>query len=371
MVRNFGREAAACSLAFELEADFAHVFEVKENRVQVRGDHASSRGRVVDGFAYQNRAVSRRLEVAFPAGARLTPGLARMDVVVPPGGQWTATLEFRLVVDGDASRAALRATGPRSSSRCRPPGCGNGRPPPPGCAATTSGVDATFLQSQRDLGALRIFDPEHPQRAVIAAGAPWFMTLFGRDSLHHLAHDAGRRPEPGHRHPSHPGPHAGRTGRRPHRGAARQDPPRECAAGSPRSSMPTRGPCTTARSTPPRCSSCCWVELVSWGAADDVLDAAPAARRPGARLDRASSATGMVTGSSSTSGPPSEGLANQGWKDSFDGVSFASGRLAEAPIALCEVQGYVYAAYLSPGRHRPSARASARSRPSSTSGRGS
>ena len=40
------------------------------------------------------------------------------------------------------------------------------------------------------------------------------------------------------------------------------------------------------------------------------------------------------------------GLANQGWKDSFDGVNFAGGSLAEAPIALCEVQGYVYAAYL-------------------------
>jgi glycogen debranching enzyme len=40
------------------------------------------------------------------------------------------------------------------------------------------------------------------------------------------------------------------------------------------------------------------------------------------------------------------GLVNQGWKDSWDGVPFADGRLAEPPIALCEVQGYVYAAYL-------------------------
>jgi glycogen debranching enzyme len=39
------------------------------------------------------------------------------------------------------------------------------------------------------------------------------------------------------------------------------------------------------------------------------------------------------------------GLLNQGWKDSHDGINFADGRLAEAPIALCEVQGYVYAAY--------------------------
>src|SRR5439155_10809731 len=39
-------------------------------------------------------------------------------------------------------------------------------------------------------------------------------------------------------------------------------------------------------------------------------------------------------------------LRNQGWKDSWDGVNFADGRLAEGAIALCEVQGYTYAAYL-------------------------
>jgi len=39
-----------------------------------------------------------------------------------------------------------------------------------------------------------------------------------------------------------------------------------------------------------------------------------------------------------------KGLANQGWKDSFDAIFHADGRLAEGPIALAEVQGYVYAA---------------------------
>jgi len=38
------------------------------------------------------------------------------------------------------------------------------------------------------------------------------------------------------------------------------------------------------------------------------------------------------------------GLANQGWKDSHDAVYHVDGRLAPGPIALCEVQGYVYAA---------------------------
>jgi glycogen debranching enzyme len=40
------------------------------------------------------------------------------------------------------------------------------------------------------------------------------------------------------------------------------------------------------------------------------------------------------------------GLANQGWKDSHDSVFHADGTDAPGPIALCEVQGYVYAARL-------------------------
>ncbi len=41
-----------------------------------------------------------------------------------------------------------------------------------------------------------------------------------------------------------------------------------------------------------------------------------------------------------------DGLANQGWKDSHDAVFHANGDLAEGPIALVEVQGYVYAALI-------------------------
>src|SRR5260370_4277105 len=43
-------------------------------------------------------------------------------------------------------------------------------------------------------------------------------------------------------------------------------------------------------------------------------------------------------------GETPRGLANQGWKDSWDAISHADGTLAAPPIALCEVQSYVYAA---------------------------
>jgi glycogen debranching enzyme len=45
-----------------------------------------------------------------------------------------------------------------------------------------------------------------------------------------------------------------------------------------------------------------------------------------------------------------EGLVQQGWKDSNDSVFHDDGRIAEPPIALCEVQGYVYAAKLAAAR---------------------
>ena len=40
-----------------------------------------------------------------------------------------------------------------------------------------------------------------------------------------------------------------------------------------------------------------------------------------------------------------KGLVNQGWKDSFDLATHSDGRTARSPMALCEVQGYTYAAY--------------------------
>ena len=54
----------------------------------------------------------------------------------------------------------------------------------------------------------------------------------------------------------------------------------------------------------------------------------------------------MATVSSSTTRATDRGLVNQGWKDSFDGINFATGDLAQPPIALAEVQGYAYAAFL-------------------------
>src|SRR5690606_23369782 len=56
--------------------------------------------------------------------------------------------------------------------------------------------------------------------------------------------------------------------------------------------------------------------------------------------ERASARTGFLTYQRAAE----SGLANQGWKDSFDAVFHADGRIPKGPIALVEVQGYVFAA---------------------------
>jgi glycogen debranching enzyme len=58
-------------------------------------------------------------------------------------------------------------------------------------------------------------------------------------------------------------------------------------------------------------------------------------------MEEASRASGFVAYQRAAE----SGLANQGWKDSFDSVFHADGRIPKGPIALVEVQGYVFAAY--------------------------
>jgi glycogen debranching enzyme len=85
-------------------------------------------------------------------------------------------------------------------------------------------------------------------------------------------------------------------------------------------------------------------EVWRWGApAEDVMALLPHADRALAWVAEYGDADG--DGFVEYRRATDRGLVNQGWKDSGDGVNFRSGRLADAPIALCEVQGYTYAAY--------------------------
>ncbi|MCA1692168.1 MAG: hypothetical protein LC733_08220 [Actinobacteria bacterium] len=86
-------------------------------------------------------------------------------------------------------------------------------------------------------------------------------------------------------------------------------------------------------------------ELRRWGLAPELVDSLlPHADRAMEWIENFGDADG--DGYVEYRRASDRGLANQGWKDSWDAIRFADGTLARAPIALAEVQGYTYGAYL-------------------------
>ncbi|WP_307433304.1 amylo-alpha-1,6-glucosidase [Pseudarthrobacter defluvii] len=205
-------------------------------------------------------------------------------------------------------------------------------------------VEKVIRRSQEDLGSLRIFNPDHPDRAVVAAGAPWFMALFGRDSLLAsfmsllldpslakgtlltLADYQGTKVEAASEE---------EPGRILHE--VRLGATAELALGG---SGVYYG---TVDATP--LFVVVLAELSRWGLDDAAMrQLLPAADRAIRWMEEYGDRDG--DGFIEYQRKTEKGLRNQGWKDSVDGINFADGTLAEPPIALCEVQGYAYAAYI-------------------------
>lgn len=206
------------------------------------------------------------------------------------------------------------------------------------------GLAGVIARSAEDLGALRIFDPDFPERVVVAAGAPWFMTVFGRDSLlsawmallvdpdlargvlQTLARFQGKEVDP--RHDEEPGRilHEMRFG--------------DAASLSLGGGSIYYG---SADATP--LFVMLLGEMRRWGVAREMVDELlPNAARALEWVEQFGDADG--DGYVEYKRATDRGLANQGWKDSWDGIRYGDGRVAEAPIALCEVQAYTYGAYL-------------------------
>ena len=343
-VRNLGREAAGMTMELQVTADFADLFEVKEGRVRShRGISANAHPDVME-IRQDHRGHSRSILVV-PQGdrVRVRPGYIVWHVVVPPRGEWSCDVVVVMTLDGHSLSPPTHDEGSSpyalASRRASEWKAGS-----PVVHTTHPGLTRTLARSVEDLGALRIDDADNPDRVTVAAGAPWFMALFGRDSIlaswMTLPIDTrlalGTLQALAQRQGTHVNP------------ISEEEPGRilhEVRFGA--DSEPVRGGAQvyygSVDSTP--LFVMLLGELRRWGLAPaDVNALLPAADRALEWITRYGDRDddGFVEYHRATD----RGLRNQGWKDSFDGVSFADGRLADAPIALCEVQGYAYSAYL-------------------------
>jgi glycogen debranching enzyme len=344
VIRNFGEEATYCNIELIVAADFASLFEVKEGRPVAEPDEHLidvDAGALV--FRYRRGATRRGMRLSFSQPATIVADHAAFETVIPPRGDWRLCIQVTPIIELDEIEPRYRCGEPvdRATPAERMEKWRRGVPV---VATQHPGLEGVVSRSAEDLGALRIFDPEFPERAVVAAGAPWFMTLFGRDSiitswmallvdpdlalgvLQTLARFQGKRVNP--RDDEEPGRilHEMRFG--------------EAASLSLGGGHIYYG---SADATP--LFVMLLGELRRWGLASEIVDTLlPHADEALAWIEEYGDRDG--DGYVEYQRATDRGLSNQGWKDSWDAIRFADGELGRSPLAVCEVQGYVYGAYV-------------------------
>ncbi len=338
-ISNFGRRPQSVRLTMDFAADFLDIFEVRGWRRERRGQMQRAeveRNRVVlayRGIDGEMRTTTLRFS---PQPAELTESRAAFAFDLGAGDVVEVDLEITPAVGAEDRRrhpiAEARQELEREYSRWRK-------------RCTRFAASHVQLQQYLDRAVLdlrMLQSAGDDGLAHIDAGVPWYSTLFGRDSLitayevlgvdpelawgtlRGLAalqgkdRDDWRDEEPGKiLHEVRSGELA-RAGEIPH--------------------TPYYG---SVDSTP------LWVAVLAsayfWTNDVDSLKALwPNALACLEWIDRHGDLDG--DGYVEYARRSEKGLANQGWKDSHDAVAFADGALAEGPIALVEVQGYVYLA---------------------------
>lgn len=325
-VANAGRQNVRFRLIVTAGTDLAPMERVKSGHAQSPVS-ATATGSGLDWS--RDTFVVRLTSSPEPASVDPAAGRLAYDIELAPRSSWTAVLHCEAAhEDGDQFPAP-----PADSLPWRTPVL----------RSADRRFDQWLSQSAADLDRLRLTDPDKPADQFLAAGAPWFLTLFGRDSLWAarmllpLGTDLA----------------AGTLRTLARRQGVKSDQDTEEQPGkilhevrratqnfNENFSLP---PCYygTVDATP------LWITLLHdswrWGLAPEQVEQL---------LPHAESALAWMRDHGDADGDgflkyidrTGRGLANQGWKDSGDSIRYRDGRFATSPIALCEVQAYAYEA---------------------------
>nr|WP_055502181.1 glycogen debranching N-terminal domain-containing protein [Nonomuraea pusilla] len=313
-------DPVACTVTLALSCDLAPIEVVKS------GGAAEPLPPVVAGGTPAWHSGGTRVTVR--SDAEVSGAGLRWDVTVAPGER--VTLRWGASVE-DPEAVVAAPAGPREWSR-------------PEIEADDARLVRLTRQSLDDLESLRLTETGAPGDTFLGAGVPWFLTLFGRDSiwaarmllplgtglaagtLRALARRQGDKVDP------HSGEAPGKIMHELRR--------HEFAVEGNGLRLPSAY-YGTIDATP------LWIALLHdawrWGLPEAEV---------AALLPTLEAALGWLAEHGDADGDgfleyidtSGRGLANQGWKDSGDAVRFRDGARAEPPIALVEVQGYAYEA---------------------------
>ncbi len=365
VVHNYGPHALSLALSIEIAADFRDLFDIRgfprrrtPGTLPVPALTPTSldlRHVAVDGVATRTLVtfdrptridiVDRAVDAASGERAVVLPGFEQVPARPRPPEPPTVVAAFGVELEPGGEWSLLVTIQPRPAEAAqhplRPSGT-DGEPPPAVVSTDSPALNRLLDRSAADLDLLQT---SFPEGSLPAAGIPWFVAPFGRDSLIvglqtlHLA----------------PGRAASTLRVLAALQGVREDPVTEEEPGKILHEM-RYGEMARLREIPhtPYYGSVdatplfllLFAETVAWTADDGLYDELlPNARRACEWIERFGDLDddGLVEYRRG----PADGsrIVHQGWKDSHDSLHHRDGRAVAGPVALVEVQGYVVAAY--------------------------
>ncbi|HEY5712433.1 MAG TPA: amylo-alpha-1,6-glucosidase [Allosphingosinicella sp.] len=337
-LRRFAPVGEELALEIEFDADFADLFEVRGDRRPRRGTLAAE---VIDErtarFTYIGLDdIVRCTTVHFdPAPVRLTERSARWDMDLDASDQLSVAMKIVCTMDGpgeepphlfSAYRSARRIRSGRVKERC-------------GVTSSNDLFNTVIDRATSDIDML-LTDTEYGLYPY--AGIPWYSTIFGRDGLITAMELLWSAPEIA----------RGVLQTLAATQATETDPSADAEPGKILHEMrggemarlgevPFRRYYGSIDSTP-LFVMLAGLYLDRSGDLETIRAIWPNIRAALAWVDTSGDVDG--DGFVEYQRKTEIGLVNQGWKDSFDSIFHADGAAAEGPIALCEVQAYVFAA---------------------------
>jgi glycogen debranching enzyme len=338
-VLNHDRKPLELELRLDAGSDFADLFEVKDALAKVGERYTELEpDTLVLGYRRGDFVRETRIRVSKPAA--IDERGITVPVLVEPHEEWNLCVFVQPVTNGTAF--AIKHRHGDATAR---PNIGVSLEEfiaaAPILETDWDPLQHVYERSLIDLAALRFASELFPEQSLPAAGLPWFMTVFGRDSLITSYQALPFTPE------------LAETTLRvlAARQATEIDDFRDAEPGKilheirfgeltqfgERPHSPYFG---TADATP--LFLVLLEEYERWtGDGELVSGLEPAARAALRWIDEHGDRDGDGYVEYERRNTET-GLENQCWKDSWDSIRFADGTIAKGPIASCEIQGYVY-----------------------------
>jgi glycogen debranching enzyme len=339
-ILNHDEKPVDLTIRIEAGSDFADLFEVKD-ALEKKGAYKTTvrNGELV--LEYQRDAFGRATVISSSVPARVDKSGLTFKARIEPHGKW----ETRLDVVAEALAGGYvqnpNGNGRGRGRRSKSADLDHWLTEAPRIESDSDSLKATYRRSLVDLAALRFSPPIAGNRSLPAAGLPWFMTMFGRDSIFTSLQALPFAPElaattlkalgewQGTRVDDFRDEDPGRILHEMRYG--------ELAAFEERPHTPYYG---NADATP------LYVVLLDeyerWsGDRKLVRELEYEARAALNWIDEYADLQGNGYISYKRRNEKT-GLENQCWKDSWDSISFSDGRLPGFPRATCELQGYAY-----------------------------